>query len=236
MHPLDRVVFVGTGVSSGIPQLSHVFTASYQCAVCNDALNPLSFNRRNNVSVVVQHKNQNILVDVGKTFRDAVLRVFSQQKITKIDAVLLTHDHADAIGGIDDLRDVQEFEFDSKDGHKVYVPKDKMPCYLSKHTYNSIATKFDYITSASTKQHLFRKVTVLDFKVLETGDALSHFTVCGVPVVALPVMHGGDYECLGFAFGDKADRIVYLSDVSAIPDKVKSFLEGFKPVKHKHSK
>jgi phosphoribosyl 1,2-cyclic phosphodiesterase len=48
----------------------------------------------------------NILIDCGKTFRDTVLRTFPALGVTHLDAVFLTHGHADAFMGLDDLRDV----------------------------------------------------------------------------------------------------------------------------------
>nr|PIM04723.1 metallo-beta-lactamase domain protein [Toxoplasma gondii COUG] len=66
-------------------------------------------NRRNNVSAVLRIAGKRILIDCGKTFRQAALAYFPLHQITTLDAVLLTHDHQDAVGGIDDLRDLQRF-------------------------------------------------------------------------------------------------------------------------------
>lgn len=147
--PLSQLLFVGTGNSSALPQVAHLFKGP-GCAVCEDALLPGSKNRRNNVSMLIRiHKEAlactssqvsiagglhspdsdsaqtesevasqvtlkiedspfwEILVDCGKTFREATLRVLHPAGVRGIDAVLLTHDHMDAIGGLDDLRDLQ---------------------------------------------------------------------------------------------------------------------------------
>jgi len=50
-----------------------------------------------------------IIIDVGKTFREQVLRWFVRHKIPCVDSILLTHEHADAILGLDDIRVVQAF-------------------------------------------------------------------------------------------------------------------------------
>ncbi|KAJ0435408.1 putative metallo-beta-lactamase, ribonuclease Z/Hydroxyacylglutathione hydrolase [Helianthus annuus] len=50
-----------------------------------------------------------ILIDVGKTFREQVLRWFTFHKIPQIDSIVLTHEHADAVLGLDDIRAVQPF-------------------------------------------------------------------------------------------------------------------------------
>lgn len=76
-----KVVFLGTGVSTAIPSIYHVVVQGNEsCAVCQDATtNPESRNRRNNVSIAlifVDDKNIDrcVVVDIGKTMRDAFLR------------------------------------------------------------------------------------------------------------------------------------------------------------------
>ncbi|PFH38269.1 hypothetical protein BESB_006100 [Besnoitia besnoiti] len=66
-------------------------------------------NHRNNVSAALRIGGKTILIDCGKTFREAALAYFPPNQISTLDAVLLTHDHQDAVGGIDDLRDLQHF-------------------------------------------------------------------------------------------------------------------------------
>eukprot|EP01068_Selenidium_serpulae_P012336 Selendium_serpulae@DN5802_c0_g1_i3.p1 len=118
------ILFVGTGSSSGTPQLSHVLAAhswvpqmgekqwspkkeavavgerprscssfwQKPCKVCLDAFsNSGGYNRRNNVSIAIKFGNDDssktVLVDCGKTFRDAALRTLTQNGIVLIDAV-----------------------------------------------------------------------------------------------------------------------------------------------------
>nr|GEZ39997.1 putative hydrolase C777.06c [Tanacetum cinerariifolium] len=50
-----------------------------------------------------------ILIDVGKTFREQVLRWFTYHKIPQVDSIVLTHEHADAVLGLDDIRAVQPY-------------------------------------------------------------------------------------------------------------------------------
>ena len=51
--------------------------------------------------------HRHLQIDVGKTFRDAVLRWYPRHGVDALNAVLLTHDHADAVLGLDDLRGLQ---------------------------------------------------------------------------------------------------------------------------------
>jgi hypothetical protein len=101
------VLFLGTGVSTGIPKLGCILRPDPTrelCAVCQSAMDPRSRNRRCNVSIMIQIRAsdgtlRNIMVDAGKTMREACLRHLPSNGIRGIDAILLTHAHADAILG-----------------------------------------------------------------------------------------------------------------------------------------
>ncbi|CEM20900.1 unnamed protein product [Vitrella brassicaformis CCMP3155] len=237
----DGILFVGTGVSSALPHLEHVLSPNASCPTCLDAANnPSSRNRRNNVSLLIMHRGKNILIDVGKTFRDAAIRVLRPNAIYKIDALLLTHCHADAVMGIDDVRDLQRYERPiGPDGKKRYLPVEKLPTYLSQKTLDSLSKQFHYIIKASqATEPLERKVTVLDFHLLKDDPSaapdLSTFEVkgTGLVVTALPVWHGKPYVCLGFTFAfDSDERVVYLSDVSEVPHDVRDFILSLGPIK-----
>jgi hypothetical protein len=73
------VLFVGTGVSVGVPSLEHLMLSPHACSLCEEAYaNPSSRNRRNNVSIMLivptdAEQHRCVLVDCGKTFRDAAL-------------------------------------------------------------------------------------------------------------------------------------------------------------------
>jgi hypothetical protein len=124
-----KIVFLGTGVSTAIPVMRHVLTNC--CGVCKNAFEiPCSFNRRNNVSIAVlyeddieeaqasaqkdgtangtapaiMYQKRCVLVDAGKTMRDACMRVLPKYGVANVDGILLTHGHADAILGLDDVR------------------------------------------------------------------------------------------------------------------------------------
>lgn len=51
-----------------------------------------------------------MLIDCGKTFREVILNLFPKHGLREVGALLLTHGHADAILGMDDLRDLQIYE------------------------------------------------------------------------------------------------------------------------------
>lgn len=107
-----RAAIVGSGSSSSTPSMSCALSGT-TCATCLAALsdpkgNP---NSRANPSMLVQLRHpvdatiHNVLIDCGKTFREAALRVFPRYGVADLSAVILTHEHADACFGLDDLRE-----------------------------------------------------------------------------------------------------------------------------------
>ena len=86
-----RLTFLGTGTSMGIPMIG------CSCAVCSSS-DPS--NQRLRTSALLEYEGLSILFDAGPDLRQQALRV----GLKRLDAVLLTHAHADHISGIDDLR------------------------------------------------------------------------------------------------------------------------------------
>uniref|UniRef100_A0A0E0B216 Metallo-beta-lactamase domain-containing protein n=1 Tax=Oryza glumipatula TaxID=40148 RepID=A0A0E0B216_9ORYZ len=86
----SELIFLGTGTSEGIPRVSCLTNPSKTCTVCTKAAEPGNRNRRRNTSILLRHATpsgtSNILIDAGK--------------LRTIDAVIITHSHADAIGGL----------------------------------------------------------------------------------------------------------------------------------------
>eukprot|EP00850_Spirogloea_muscicola_P009851 SM000056S17969 [mRNA] locus=s56:337086:340299:- [translate_table: standard] len=158
-----------------------------------------------------------ILVDAGKNFKEQVLRWFPPYGIRSIDALLLTHEHADAILGLDDVRGVQPW-----DAHNNIPP---MPVFLTQHSMDSVKEKFPYLVKKplAVGQEV-RRVAQLDWRVIDASVA-APFYVDGLTVTPLPVMHGEDYVCLGFLFGAARQRIAYISDVSRIPPETDAVLQ-----------
>ncbi|XP_021647662.2 putative hydrolase C777.06c isoform X2 [Hevea brasiliensis] len=153
-------------------------------------------------------KHNYILIDVGKTFREQVLRWFIFHKIPRVDSIILTHEHADAVLGLDDIRAVEPFSAKND--------IDPTPVFLSQSTMDSIALKFPYLIKKKLREHTeIRRVAQLDWKIIEE-DCRRPFVASGIQFVPLPVMHGEDYICLGFLFGERS-RVAYISDVSRFP-------------------
>ena len=86
-----KLTFLGTGTSTGVPSIG------CECETCTSD-DPRD--KRLRVSVLIEHGGQTVLVDTSSDFRQQALK----QKLKRLDAVLITHCHADHIFGLDDIR------------------------------------------------------------------------------------------------------------------------------------
>jgi len=139
------------------------------------------------------------MIDCGKTFRDSLLKWFPSNNVSYLDAVILTHEHTDAIGGIDDLRDTQlSLE------HAISI-------FANEFTFNSVRQKYNYLFN---NEKTGRRVAQIKQEVIFDNKP---FVVGDMPFTPLRLLHGGSYICLGFAFGSP-DLVVYLSDFHEVPE------------------
>ena len=183
---------LGSGSSTGVPWLRCVLCPETRCAVCagcmrGDAAGRL--NTRNNISglLSVPHadgRTRHIMIDCGKTFRSAAMSQLAALGVERLDAVLLTHPHADAVGGLDDLRDVS--------------PRVLLPVYCGEATFRRIAAGSDYLVRASARP-LGTFTALLDWRIIRPFEP---FTLAdtGLLVVPLPLEHCEPGPMLGFEF------------------------------------
>lgn len=181
-------------------------------------------NYRNNPALVISHCTctnedpKNIIIDVGKTFREGALRWFPEHCITSLDAILLTHHHMDAAGGLDDVRGFQKM---TQRGTYHKAPRMiPMPLHLSQFCLDDVAQRFpwlfpqqqpSYKTGMGNKPAVERHVASFDVQVFQDYQPM---TVAGLSMVPLPVWHGDDLISYGFAFTLKDKHVVYISDIS----------------------
>lgn len=215
----SSLIFLGTGCSSALPNsMCLIQPTDPPCNVCSQALSlppHLNPNYRCNTSLLIDYcenerddKHSYILIDVGKTFRDQVLRWFTFHKIPRVDSIILTHEHADAVLGLDDIRGVQPYSATND--------IDPTPVYLTQFAMESVSVKFPYLIRKKLKEgQEIRRVAQVDWKIIEE-QCDKPFVASGLKLIPLPVMHGEDYVSLGFLFGEKC-RVAYISDVSRIP-------------------
>ncbi|QRW00304.1 beta-lactamase superfamily protein [Ceratobasidium sp. AG-Ba] len=109
--PTIEFIFHGTGTSSSVPNVACLTDDPITCETCGSTLTPQGQkNKRRNTGGILRIPHDGdrpervIVIDVGKTFLSAALDLFPRYGLRRIDAVLLTHPHADAMNGLDDLR------------------------------------------------------------------------------------------------------------------------------------
>ena len=254
------VVFTGTGCSAGTPLprclMNQPTTLGFKCRACKIAARngPSDPNYRGNVSMLIRFENEegrlvNIQIDMGKYFRDsALLRIYPRLGVSEIDALVLTHDHADATFGLDDVRMLQPF-------NKVKrVCERPIVCRADRRTVRALRRSFPYLFS-KTEHGLLNSLICSECGVEQPNgqsstngirptpagpataggkevkrfvaaidwhtfpEDTSCFDVCGLQMRALPVLHGSDYTSYGFAFGPERARVVYISDYTELlPD------------------
>lgn len=185
-----RVTILGSGTSSGVPRIGNDWG---DC----DPLEPK--NRRRRVSVLVEHEGVTVVVDTGPDFREQMLGA----DVRRLDAVLLTHDHADHTHGIDDLR-----QFFHLSGQPV-------PCYASPATWAILSPRFSYIVAGTS-----------GYPAIVTVNPMPVELVIGNLRITSFVQNHGNIDSLGFRFTSDNKAFAYSTDLKALPPASEASLAG----------
>lgn len=205
---------MGTGTSGNVPALGCLLQKDITCSVCADAVsNPKSKNYRRNTSALIRINQSNIIIDCGKTFYESVVNTAPVYKLGKIDGLLLTHGHADAILGLDDLRG---WTMNGRVQKSINV-------YLNQETFETVKTTFPYLVDTA-KATGSGEVGALNFIIITDQD----FYINDVKITPLPVHHGTIMETgkLCWNYGFRIADISYIADVNFIPDSTFLKLKG----------
>jgi phosphoribosyl 1,2-cyclic phosphate phosphodiesterase len=184
-----RITVLGSGTSMGVP------TIGCHCDVCSS--NDPRDNRLR-PSILVRYGGRNVLIDTTPDFRTQALRA----KINRLDAILFTHEHADHIMGLDDVR---PFNFRQKGA---------IPIFGSEETLDAIRHTFRYIFNEDLPQS---SIPNLETHVLD-GSA---FDLYGLEIRPLRLLHGR-----GVVYGYRFGSAAYLTDHSEIPPEALEQLGG----------
>jgi phosphoribosyl 1,2-cyclic phosphate phosphodiesterase len=188
-----RLVVLGSGTSFGVPVIG------CRCDVCTSE-DPRD--RRTRVAAVIEDEaGRRVLIDTPPELRLQLLR----ERIGQLDAVLYTHDHADHVHGIDDLR-------------AVSVRHGRLPIYGPPRTIDRLRKRFSYIFDDSIVPPPGTAKPELRAMVLAPGVAAE---VAGIAILPLELDHGGSS-----VFGYRVGRLAYLTDVKVVSDAVMERLAG----------
>jgi phosphoribosyl 1,2-cyclic phosphate phosphodiesterase len=187
-----QMVLLGTGTSVGVPMIG------CGCDVCRS---PNARNRRTRCSAILGLPEGNLLVDTSPDVREQLLR----EQIGIVHAVLYTHEHADHVFGLDDLR-LMQFHLGGP-----------VPLYCEAAVEQRIRKSYDYAFQDPLEPHQ-GAVPQLAFRRI----GLEAFDVLGTRTVPIRLKHGRRFEVLGFRFGN----VAYCTDANAIPPESMERLKG----------
>jgi phosphoribosyl 1,2-cyclic phosphate phosphodiesterase len=185
-----RVTVLGCGASTGVPAIGIGWG---RC----DPADPR--NRRRRVSVLVETAGKTILIDTSPDLREQLL----DAQVAHIDAVLMTHAHADHLHGIDDLRAVNR------------AMRRAIPLYADSKTLGEIRRRFGYVLDPPDEPGRFYKPT------LEAHEITGAFAAAGVEVTPFAQDHGYS-TTLGFRIGPMA----YSTDATGLDERAFAVLAG----------
>lgn len=197
-----KITFLGTGTSCGVPQIG------CHCPVCR-SIDPRD--KRLRCSALVQTETTNLLIDCSPDFRQQMLRLGFE---SQIDACLITHEHYDHVGGLDDLRPFSYLR--------------NVDLYADDYTATHLEERLPYCLV----HNVYPGVPQLKMNRIKPHDT---FSVGDINVKAIPLMHG-KLPILGYRIGD----IGYLTDMTHIDDEEYALLSdlrllvinGLRPTPH----
>jgi len=182
------LTLLGTGTSQGIPVIA------CDCEVCKSSNNN---DKRLRSSALIKTRNNILVIDAGPDFRQQMLR----ENVKKLDAILVTHDHKDHIGGLDDIRAFN------------WIHQKPMDIYATATSLKRIQNDFSYAFHAEK----YPGVPEINLKTIDEQP----FSINGDVIMPIKVLHG-QLPVLGFRIGD----LTYLTDASHITDEEKDKIKG----------
>ncbi len=174
-----KIRFLGTGTSTGNPEIA------CKCNVCTSS-DPRD--RRMRASALIQINGRNILIDCGPDFRMQIL----ETGIERLDGVLITHEHYDHVGGIDDLR--------------PFCKHAPVHLYAEEFVADAIRQRIPYVF----RENKYPGVPNLE---LHSIDPDKNFLVEEIAISPIRLLHG-NLPILGY----RINNMAYLTDLKYIPE------------------
>jgi len=193
-----RLTILGCGSSAGVPRPALGWGAC-------DPNNPK--NRRRRCSLLVERISDQgvtrVVIDTSPDLREQLI----DAQVDHIDAVFLTHEHADQTHGIDDLRSV------------VLHQRRRIPLYLNASTGDHILLRFSYCFVSPPGSDY---PPILDQHGIESGESRRIEGKGGALTLSAFIMQHGNIPALGYRIADAA----YTPDVNDIPPSSWPYLEN----------
>jgi phosphoribosyl 1,2-cyclic phosphate phosphodiesterase len=187
-----KLTFLGTGTSFGVPVIG------CDCATC---MSPDVRDKRTRHGAVVETASGRLLVDTPTELRLQLLAA----GIKSIDAIWFTHDHADHLHGIDDVR-------------AFSVKRGDLPGYVPVEYHSAIEQHFRYIFDDNIKAPKGSSKPRLRLLPMEAGKPIE---IVGESFLPVRVPHG---ECSVYGF--RVGRLGYITDAKTLPREAVAALEG----------
>jgi phosphoribosyl 1,2-cyclic phosphate phosphodiesterase len=183
-----QIRVLGSGTSTGVPQVG------CSCEVCTSTD---IHDKRLRCSSLVTVNGVRILIDCGPDFREQTLHL----PFEPIDAVLLTHEHYDHVGGLDDLRPFCKFA--------------PIPIFADHQTCEALRLRMPYCFKEGKLYPGVPQITLYEISPLHS------FEVKGINIMPIEVMHG-KMPILGF----RINRFGYITDMTSMPESSYQTLDG----------
>jgi len=185
---MGKITFLGTGTSQGVPMIG------CNCPVCKSS-DPRD--NRLRTSALIEEGAFRILIDCGPDFRQQMLR----ENISDLDAVILTHQHKDHTGGLDDIR---AFNYFRKEAFPIYAEEIVQESLKMEYSYAFAEYKYPGVPDYTL--HTINEEPFTITKYLPDGTSAS------ITITPIRVYHYR-LPILGFRIGN----LVYITDGSSIP-------------------
>jgi len=227
---MTKLTFLGTGTSQGVPIIG------CQCEVCKSAD---SKDKRYRSSALVEYEGMTILVDAGPDFRSQMLA----HDVRHLDAILLTHNHKDHTGGLDDVR---SFNYIDRQAAEIYCEERVLKTLRNDYAYAFAEHKYPgapewhihliderpfHVEALHGKGELewvhdigyfYRQP---DGSLKPSDNAVQEASHEHPNIIPIRGLHG-QMPVLGFRFG----KIAYITDMSKLPEAELSKLQGLEHV------
>ena len=185
-----KITFLGTGTSQGVPVIA---------CECNTCLSSDQHDKRLRTSLLLETDKTTLLFDAGPDFRQQMLR----EHVTKLDSILLTHEHKDHIAGLDDVR---AFNYKSQDAIDIYAEE---------RVQKAIKKEYSYVFS----EYQYPGIPKMRLNSIPDNS----FNVKGIQIDPIRVFH---YRLPVYGF--RVGNFAYITDANYIPEESKEKLFGIK--------